>query len=328
MDKTQTTRDVGLDVMRIFCAFLVVCIHTWLPWGLQGTITRQAVPCFFMLSGYFLFYDDCQKRIIKSIKKVCAIFLISCIIYIAYRLLLNHFTAHTYDIEIIRNCAINIILANDTSSIAYHLWYFPALIYALVFTYIISKTGMWKTAWILSAILWFAGLTLGQYSQLLFNTSFDARLTRNFIFVGIPMLMAGTLMRKYDNKISEYTKNNYVNAGLIILFSMTSVIEKQLINSDGLNSGDNYLSTLPLALATFYFFKNLETNKLTNTLSMMGRQHSLNIYIIHVGFVFLIEATVKTEPLYYFSNPVTAFTVSLILSVIIRHTRNKLLQRA
>ena len=71
MDKTQTTRDVGLDVMRIFCAFLVVCIHTWLPWGLQGTITRQAVPCFFMLSGYFLFYDDCQKRIIKSIKSFC-----------------------------------------------------------------------------------------------------------------------------------------------------------------------------------------------------------------------------------------------------------------
>lgn len=52
-------RAENIDVLKAICAFLVVCIHVPFP-GKMGayftTLTRVAVPIFFMITGYF--YSD------------------------------------------------------------------------------------------------------------------------------------------------------------------------------------------------------------------------------------------------------------------------------
>ncbi len=48
-------RNNGIDILRLLCAFLVVCIHAHFP-GVTGeyvkAIARIAVPIFFICSGY------------------------------------------------------------------------------------------------------------------------------------------------------------------------------------------------------------------------------------------------------------------------------------
>lgn len=51
-----THRYNSLDVLKVLCAFFIVCIHAPFPgtWGGYFTsITRIAVPIFFMISGFF-----------------------------------------------------------------------------------------------------------------------------------------------------------------------------------------------------------------------------------------------------------------------------------
>lgn len=53
----QGKRNKGIDILRLICAFLVVCIHAHFP-GIVGeyvkAIARVAVPIFFICTGYFL----------------------------------------------------------------------------------------------------------------------------------------------------------------------------------------------------------------------------------------------------------------------------------
>lgn len=62
-------RNIGIDILRFVCAFLVVCIHVPFPGVVGGCIkavARIAAPIFFMSTGYFLVSPvkigaDCPK---------------------------------------------------------------------------------------------------------------------------------------------------------------------------------------------------------------------------------------------------------------------------
>ena len=53
----------GLDILKSICAFLIVNIHAPFP-GEAGayflSLTRMAVPVFFMITGFF--YDNVRSR--------------------------------------------------------------------------------------------------------------------------------------------------------------------------------------------------------------------------------------------------------------------------
>lgn len=50
-------RNEGIGILRLICAFLVVCIHIPFPGAIGQfikAVARVAVPVFFISSGYFL----------------------------------------------------------------------------------------------------------------------------------------------------------------------------------------------------------------------------------------------------------------------------------
>ena len=65
-------RNKSLDAVKAIAACLVVCIHVSFP-GQAGqlvkVLARCAVPFFFMVSGYFCYYQNCNasKRILSKI---------------------------------------------------------------------------------------------------------------------------------------------------------------------------------------------------------------------------------------------------------------------
>ena len=69
-------RNISLDVLKCICAILVVFLHSdWKYRDAFSPLTRCAVPCFFMISGYLL-WDKEGGMIFKvrhSLKKIIRI---------------------------------------------------------------------------------------------------------------------------------------------------------------------------------------------------------------------------------------------------------------
>ncbi len=81
-------RNLGIDILRLICAFLVVFIHYPFQSGIGNdlsAICRIAVPIFFIITGFY--YIDTEKKkpnnlIIKTIKIV---FIIKfCLYFVEY----------------------------------------------------------------------------------------------------------------------------------------------------------------------------------------------------------------------------------------------------
>lgn len=63
----------SIDILKFICAILVVCLHT--NSNLHNTImpiTRCAVPCFFMISGFLLYEENeiNKSRLLRNIKHI------------------------------------------------------------------------------------------------------------------------------------------------------------------------------------------------------------------------------------------------------------------
>lgn len=68
-------RSASIDALKIIMAFLVVCLHMPFPGRLGilvNVIARIAVPCFFVISGFFSYKfhstEDCNKLSSNSTK--------------------------------------------------------------------------------------------------------------------------------------------------------------------------------------------------------------------------------------------------------------------
>ena len=86
--------------------------------------------------------------------------------------------------------------------------------------------------------------------MVMLNREFPYILVRNFFFVDVPYFCIGRLIR---NELSLKIKKDTV-ALLIVLFSLTTCIERFILVSINMNSTrDHYISTMLLAVVVFLF---------------------------------------------------------------------------
>ena len=153
--KVNLIRHNGTDVLKLLLATFVVFIHADFPWrGSIIPITRCAVPCFFMISGYFLYkrgIDAVSMR--RSIKRMFLLLLWSTTFYFLW----VEFQSYTHTNQFIlptQKQWINFFLFND-NPFALHLWYLSAYIYVLFIVLIIkpNPTSKTTTAFVAFALL-------------------------------------------------------------------------------------------------------------------------------------------------------------------------------
>lgn len=134
----------GIDVLRIICAFLVVCIHCngYLYEDYIMPLARTAVPVFFIISGYFLYndvMDVVKKRVLSSIKKISVIFILSTILYSIYALIISINTQQYGVFGNIGLWKLFVFIVNSSPLLFpcdFHLWFLIALIEGDVFFYL------------------------------------------------------------------------------------------------------------------------------------------------------------------------------------------------
>lgn len=317
------------------CAFLVILLHINFLDNIGKSlqcIARIAVPIFFMISGYF--YK--KEKAINNIKKILGVFIKANLLYFFIRIVLILISSsnlkHAINMWFSSEAILKFILLNE-SPFGYHLWYLGAVLYVYLFVYFFRLNKFTKI--ILSVALYNIGVILGQYSNILFNITFDESVSRNAIFLGIPFFLIGMLMKEKENYIEEKLKNNnHIILQICVIFIVVVIclLEQRIIWRLGYEgSGDVFFITPILSIIVFAFFNyyKFETkNKIVKIFSYLGREYSTRIYILHPVIIMGINIIFKNKYnnfIELFVVAIVVFALSILFSYILKRV-NKILK--
>lgn len=319
-------RAYNIDSLKILCAFLVIFIHVYTPYREYIVpVARCAVPCFFIISGYFIFSED-QKafscHLYRGMKRTFQLFLWSSLLFAIVKILSAAFNDE--DFSFLSWWALCKFICLNDNPFGYHLWYVGAYLYTLAIVWFFIRKNKLKWLYVVVPVLLLADLCLGKYSLVLWGREFPNILTRNFLCVGIPYFMIGTLIKHYKVRFLSYQRLRLLTLGGVILFSLTNIMENRLLTEADMNATrDHYISSTFLAISLFLYFLYFKQTK-SNFISDLGEKDSLYVYIFHPLIIMIFPILREVMPMlwsdFYISYwiPLVILMASIVLSRILR----------
>lgn len=316
-----------LDLIKLLCAYLVIFIHIPFPNEMGSIITsvaRIAVPLFFISAGYFS-YNINTEKITNRIKYLIKLFIISYIIYFLY----SYFsycisTTSNFIIFINKTFSLNniiLFLLFNNVSVSSHLWFLPALVYCYLLHYLLDKKlHLQKIYPFLCSILFITGIVLSELFSIL-HINLHYICIRNFLIVGLPYFLLGTLINKYKINFSNNVTFYCIFIGVILTLLSSSLLNTNLEIYTG-----SILGSLGL------FMLSLNTNFKYNTHEQNYGKISTLIYIIHPLIIHLTDdfiqlLNIKTTIFYAYFNPILICVLSTIIAVLINSFLDKISKR-
>ncbi len=288
----------GLYVLKAICALWVVGIH--LP--VIGKVDLMplfvsAVPCFYIISGFFLYQGGNSIKERACAWKWCKkIFTVACLINAFY-----------FVVSIVRGewpgvCEKFCISFVTGDSVNGALWYLTAMWEALCVFIFCRRFFSDKLIYVFPIFVLF-NLLLGKYYFIFdsgeYNLPQYVRL--NWLAVALPCMSVGYLLRKHAQHF------NGVKVGFCaVIFMLLTYVEYFVLKSFCIETPSYYLFTLPMAVCLVLVAKNLSNENLT-LLANIGKNHSSNIYFFHMFLGFCIG--VLSFHLQINVKPVTALIV-------------------
>lgn len=263
----------GLYVLKAICALWVVCIH--LP--LMGKADLMplfvtAVPCFYIMSGYFLYQGGDSKR-----ERVCAwrwckkIFTIACLINAFY-----------FVLSILRGgwpgiCEKFFISFVTGDSVNGTLWYLTAMWEALCVFIFCRRFFSDKLIYLFPFFILF-NLLFGKYYFIFGSGEYDLTqyVRLNWLAVALPCMSVGYLLRKHESCF----KCTKVFCGVVV-FLLLSYLEYFILEYFCIETPSYYLFTLPMAVCLVLACKKMSNDEIL-FLANIGKNHSSNIYYFHI----------------------------------------------
>ena len=312
--------------MKAICAFLIVCIHVPFPGKIGAyftTLTRVAVPVFFMITGYFYSDTVARHKEKRQIKKILYLVVEANVLFFIWNIaldILRRDSIITYIRSIFTGKNIIEFLALNESPLAGHLWYLGAILYVLVIVFLMDKFNCRKILCYLTPVLLIVDLVFGKYSLLIFHREFPYILVRNFLCVGIPYFCIGNFIR--EKQCSEKW-NKKVLQTLILVFAVTSLVERFILMNASLNATrDHYISTTFLSICLFVY--TLKSNWHNKGLAMIGRKYSTWLYIIHPIFITVFSIVVGKlglKSIYRYVAPIVVYCATLVFLIILQKVK-------
>lgn len=330
-----------LNVLKIIAAFFVVGIHVHFPGDFgRGfiAVARFAVPFFFMVSGFFSYYENKDVLGVKykrKIKHLVTIFTGSFVLYLAYECLahavggsLMQYLGNRFSLT-----AIGEFFIFNHPRVMEALWFLPALIYVTLVFFFFEKKGITKKMYFLIPVLFIAGVILREmpeFIQGLPSLFSKAYLCRNWLFVGLPFFMTGHFIRANEEKLTKKFPD-------VILFIIMLVSTAEAVAVDMLHTQKSlYIGTFFAVTSLFVFALKKEGKVKSGKLAFLGAEYSLYVYILHIMVknvlmkilsfgIFAPVGEILTPVM-----PVIVFVISLIASAVycimkskIKSLRNK-----
>lgn len=293
----EDNRKSGIDIGQYICAILVMISHM-APFGsfnqqanyyAVNLSFRYAVPFFFICSAYFLYRNVLiGGKISGYLKRITMLYSVWTLIYILFSL---PFT-------------ITITTVTDFlfRGIVFHLWFFPSLIFSIVFIfYFLNKVNS-KIAWFIVCCLYCIGLLGDSYGNLLpcfpimktfinINNTFFGQ-TRNGILFASIFIYIGVQLAKNESMFSGLNSKKK----LIMLFASYAIwiLEFILVTKLGL-AWDLNLSIFIIPTATFFFLILIDFDQSHKINGTLCKKMSTVIYCSHILIANLLDAYVLSH---------------------------------
>lgn len=331
-------RNISYDLLRIQAAILVVLLHVsaiswnmispskpqWMIINLYNSMTRGAVPIFFMLSGAFLLKKDIDIKdlYIKKIIPLSLVWLIWSFLYTLDTIGLNKIFTLNY-IEILTS------IVNSY----YHLWFIPTLIGLYVLQPILRGIVVYRDGKFLKYLL-YVFLIFG-----VFRTTILV-FTQNLLLINltnlIPMeLMGYSCYMMIGYYFANINVNEYNPKIMLLIFFASSFLCALAGQIQSLHTGiacETLHSCFSItsffeAISLFLLFKNVDWNvsikskRAIYTLSEL----TFGVYLIHpfiinhinvILNINLLVNTILAIPLYTIIIVIVSFLVTFIMNKI------------
>lgn len=277
-------RSMGLDILKYFCALMVICIHIeYSGKSMLEPLTRFAVPVFFMVTGYFCdtVYQRC--KVCAQIKKIAWMIIISNCVYAVWNVLL-YMTKGGSPVDYLLGLLhykrlLPFLLLND-SPMAEHLWYIGALLYVWIIVLVADRFCWRRHLYLLIPVLLLANWLLGNFSGVILSEPLEISLSRNFLFSGLPCFLLGSYIRQNNVRV----KSIYCII-IMLLSAILTVLENcLLLGTNEANNKDFYFATPFFAVALFLLVLGNEehfSGKAATLLASIARKTILTVYIVH-----------------------------------------------
>lgn len=303
-------RNISFDYLKLILSFFVVLIHmqplpfsettiTMFDWLISNGIARVAVPCFFILGGYYLLAD---RNMMSYVKHLLIVYIVWCLIYLPYLDINRYFVFHLFWGYL-------------------HLWYIIALVEGLLVLYVLKKIKVKdKYLFIMSLALFFAGFFLERYfikEDSLYGS--NLLYVRNYLTIGIPFLFIGSIIKKYEKRLQEI-KASYLYA-ILAFFIIALFVESALSYSPDVWPPNFYISLLFVCpvLIICVLKKSVYSDIPDSSISKL----SSGIYFIHL-FIISVVMLLPIE-VDYLMKVFLVFLISMLFSFCIMQI-NKILK--
>lgn len=287
-------RNIRIDYLRIILSILVITIHSQplfsedslIGYLISNGVARIAVPCFFIISGYFLSPKINDKAAIrKYLTHILTVYVVwSCIYLPIYY--------HTIE----PRSLITFALMGY-----YHLWYLPALIVGVLLLAILKKCLHSDNLLLtIGFILFLAGYTME-------SIGFPYRSFCNGIFFGYPFIVLGYYLR--DRNIEKIQNKQY--AYIILVVALAALFIESYLGFEA-NIYRNFFISLYLVCPAL-FICVAQKSKYVETTDYVAKMAS-GIYYVHIFALTVILPLSDTFNIYKL--PLIAI-VSALISIFI-----------
>ncbi|WP_029904387.1 acyltransferase [Prevotella sp. 10(H)] len=287
-------RNIILDYFKIILSLLVITIHTQslfdedsvYGWLISNGIARIAVPCFFIISGYFINKKLEDKQVLKEyLLHILLVYIIWSLIYLP-----------TYYNTIEPRSLITFALMGY-----YHLWFLPALIIGIIMLAVVEKIFQNNLFVLLSGIILFVA------GYIMENADMPYRSFCNGIFFGYPFLALGWYIRKKD--LIKNIPNIYLYP--LILISLCTLIIESYCGYKNEFYHNLFISLMVLCPVLFMLI--LKNSKSISKGNSAGKL-SAAIYYVHILVITLIIPVSDSNNIYKLP---LIMIVSILLAIFI-----------
>lgn len=304
----KTVKNPYISIAKLIAAICLTFTHIKFP-GIPGNLidgaARFGVPFFFAISGYFS-YKTTSVRLVKRLKRLIFILLISDIIYLGWDLFINcciarhGVTEYVSSLVSIKQFALFLFADNRSGHSTFHLWYLTAQIkiYLIYYLYLrfINDRSSYKPLYYAAFSSLLLNLGLGLFS-IIAGINTDPIITRNWLFMGFPVFTYGLFIHNYENElVNGFNLNKFKLFVLILAGFILSFLELLGVGKTELALGMIFVVG-SLVLWITNFMPTLSEKALLSKLSTANLDTiSLIIYIIHPLFFYIANSFPVFQP--------------------------------
>ena len=232
----------GLDVGKFILSIFVIAVHTSPLRSISLTpnfilvqiISRNAVPMFFMISGYFFYYKRGTTTIkigrftineyyYKYIKRMLAIYLVWSVIYL-FDVLNRYYVGSGIPWYLF---ALIYAYWATIYGTYLHLWFFPSVIFAITMVHVLGKRIGLDKLLLIAMGFYIVGLFGDSYYGLVKGISWIASFyqtifflmntTRNGLFFALFFVTLGAIMSQREIHLKPLKSGIYTLISLLFL---------------------------------------------------------------------------------------------------------------